>query len=450
MFRVCNRLRACEEINEKHLTPFSHPTFLLATIAGLVGALGTPQTVAAFETRFLLDTYLAGHAHAHDQWSSINPDNQTLRLIDGALSADFRPDLRISTDRLKLVARPRWVLETRTWREGPDEERHEHSEGDFNLTDAYLEWKMAERFRLVTGLEVYQWGPAELVNASNPLFHLKTESRSPYFKEKGVALIRLSADATDHWNIMLIANPISNNEPAFRSDPGMDKEIFFPSGFLKTEITSAGQTSYIGLVGGTQPDSRPFFGEYLNFAMDSGWSFYIDSRHPIGVRHFVPRRTASGFLLMDEQRDDDTIESLALAGLRWEGRVDLRIEYFYNSPGYDTSEFNLALDSITEPGPYLWLNFARFLRPGLEVYGQHVLYLSGRLPDFGKKKDMQFALRAAISLQDGSAFVQSILEKPLSDSIVLNLEADSTLGNMDSEFTLLDRLILIAGVKWTL
>jgi hypothetical protein len=396
----------------------------------------------AREIKFGLETYFAAQARSPAN-SAINPSNAVLHIPDSAVDADLRPELKYLDDVNKIIIRPRFTFDATTWTEGAPSVKKQNSEGHLNLTDAYLETRFTETAKLNAGLEVYQWGPAELYNASNPLFHLSTIGRSAFFKEKGQMLLRLSLDSSAQWSNMLILNPVSNNEPEWQADGQ-----FNAGGFLKSELRNAGGDSSIGALAGSQPDGRRFFGEYGTYAFASGFSLYADARHPVGTRRYLPLSASGGNL--ETLQTSDRLATLALAGLRWEGRVDARVEYFYNSDGLTAAEFKSSLDSLRALSAYIPINLARFLQPGLEIYGQHYLYLSVRVPELGRAKDSSFSARLLTAVQDGSTLAQVSYEKPWNDSVVLLLEGDATFGQENQELTMFDRTAAFTGLKWTL
>ena len=419
-------------------------------------ALVAPRAEAR-ELKLGIEAYFAGQARTWGP-SVVNPNNSVLHVPDSSFDSDLRPELKFSNEVTRIVVRPRFVFDSANWTEGAPAVKKQNSEGRLNLTDAYVENRFSDSLRLVTGLEVYQWGPAELYNASNPLFHLSTIGRSAFFKEKGQVLLRLSGDVTlgesggggssggaagNQWSNMLILNPLPNNEPQWQADGQ-----FSAGGFVKSELRSQDGASSLGGLAGTQPDGRRFFGEYGTLAFSSGWSIYLDARHPLGTRRYLPQASISGDL--ETLQTSDRLSSLALAGVRWEGRVDARLEYFYNSDGLSAAEFKSSLDTLRALSPNSPVNLARFLQPGLEIYGQHYLYASVRVPDLGHAKDISVSARVLGALQDGSSLLQASFEKPWSDSTVVLLEADATLGGDNQELTMFDRSAAFAGLKWTL
>ncbi|MEK7357545.1 MAG: hypothetical protein AAB250_13920, partial [Bdellovibrionota bacterium] len=227
-----------------------------------MGLLYSSSTRA--ETSLTVEQYFSNR-YATLAKSLANPGNTILDKPQNVVEDDIRPELKLTTRSTRWVLRPRFLLQYKYWNEGSKANAGEE-DGSANVTDAYVDVRWSDSFRTLTGLEVYQWGPAELYNASNPLYHLSADGRSAFYKEKGQALVRVSWDATKNWNNMLILNPVSNNEPEWRAE-----QKFYGNGFLKTELRTKSGQSYVGLLGGTQSDGRKFFGEYLCMTSDIGW-----------------------------------------------------------------------------------------------------------------------------------------------------------------------------------
>lgn len=396
----------------------------------------------AVEQRFILDNYLYGE-WLHPEVASANPGNAVLEIPDRQGVADLRPDWSLRSDSTTVVVRPRWI--GRLYDISELGATFGGADGRWNLMDAYVEYRASENLRTLAGLEVYQWGPAELMNASNPLFHLRTNEHSTFFQEKGKVLVRVTYDQNQNWNHMLILNPVSNNEEPFRAE-----QQFQSSGFLKSEWRASSGGSYAGLLAGSDSDRLPFIGEYALLGLESGWSFYLDARHTKGNHSYVPVTNEFGYVEMDPLNDDSTLVTQGIGGVRWEGRVDVRVEFFWNSAGLDSAQFHQALQSVRVLSPWLTSNISRFLQPGLELPGRAYSYLSLRIPDLGPKKDVAVALRGIQSLQDGSGLTQVTFEKPVSDSVVTELEADMVYGAGDSELTMTSSYEFVAGVRWTL
>lgn len=377
--------------------------------------------------------------------NGVNPDNQILGLPYNTATVDLRDDFNILTPSTKWVVRPRWTLNnTWTQKENPDSSST-MSKGKLDLTAAYLDWDLSEKWKAVAGLQVYQWGPGEFINPSNVFFHFSNDQRSFFFVQKGLVLARVNYTPSPNWSLVAIGEPISNNEQPFQ----VEKE-FEPKSTLKVEYHGAG-SSFLGAVAGTEGYGRPFFGEFFDWYITDAFSFYADLRHSIGSYSYDPVVDGMGFVqLVETNPDSGQMFTIADWGVRYEGRVDVRLEWFYNGLGWDANALKYSIQGITYPNPYLVENLKRYSHSGLELPGQNYLYLSLRVPDLGKKKDASLYMRNILSMQDQSGVVQVSADKALSDAWTGYLEILSSFGNENTEFRLLYGVQGSVGVRWAL
>lgn len=374
-----------------------------------------------------------------------NPGNQIFQLPTHTGVLDLRDDFNVLTPKTKWVVRPRWTMTgTKTELQNPDSS-FETALGKLDLTAGYVDWDISDNWKTVLGLQVYQWGPGEFINPSNVFFHFSSDQRSFFFVQKGLVLARLNWTPAQNWSFIAIAEPISNNEQPFQ----VEKD-FQPKSTLKAEYHGGG-SSYLGGLVGTEGYGRPFFGEYFDWYITDAFSFYADLRHSIGSYSYDPLADQSGFIeLVETNPDSGQMFTIADWGLRYEGRVDFRVEWFYNGIGWDKEALKAAISSITYPNPYLVDNLKRFAHSGLELPGQNYLYVSLRIPDLGKRKDASIYMRNILSMQDNSGVAQISADKALSDSWTGYLEFINSYGSANTEFRLLYGIQGSVGVRWAM
>lgn len=377
--------------------------------------------------------------------NGVNPGNQILGLPDHTGVLDLRDDFSLLTPKTKWVVRPRWTLtSTETEKKNPDSS-FTTSQGKLDLSSGYLDWDVSEKWKAVVGLQVYQWGPGEFINPSNVFFHFSNDQRSFFYVQKGLVLARLNWTPSPNWSLVLIDEPISNNEQPFQ----VEKD-FQPKSTLKIDYHTGGSSSLGGVIG-TEGYGRPFFGEYFAWSMTDAFSVYADLRHSKGSYIYDPLLDTNGFVeLVETNHDSGQIFTMADWGLRYEGRVDFRMEWFYNGAGWDKEALQSAIHGITYPNPYLVNNLKRYSHSGLELPGQNYFYLSLRVPDLGKKKDINLYMRNILSIQDNSGVFQVSGDKALSDSWTGYLEMLSSYGADMTEFRLLYGIQGSVGVRWAL
>ena len=134
--------------------------------------------------RYSVDSYLSGQKNEVID-SSINSFNQVLGLPSEEFNLDLRSELKWRTAKSQILFRPRWVGHIRKSTDQLSEVDTQKEKGDFNVTDFFWEYNWNSVLTTTIGLQVFQWGPAEFLNPSNPFFHFSTQQKSLFFKEKG-------------------------------------------------------------------------------------------------------------------------------------------------------------------------------------------------------------------------------------------------------------------------
>lgn len=379
--------------------------------------------------------------------SDLNTDNKIFQLPTETDEVDFRPDFKWTfSSSHKIVFRPRYLIDRKVIQLTNPDINLTGTRGKADITDFFVEDQWNDTIKTVLGLQVYQWGPAELISPSNPLFHFNNRQRGAFYKEKGQILIRANIDWDKHWGQVLILEPISNNEPEWIS-----KEDFSAKGLIKTEYRFTNPINYMGLVVGQEEFKKSFVGEYINLSPWEGISVYADARGTKGLTAYRPQANIYGGYTLERNDQNISWYALATSGLRFENSLfDARLEYLFNEAGLTKEQFSQYLLSVQELTPDLPNNLINFARPGLELPGQHYIYLSVRIPNLGKKEDMSLAFRMIQSLQDLSAVLQSNFDKNLNDHLTFYLEALNPTNTKKKELNLAGQSFYMIGLKWNL
>lgn len=393
------------------------------------------------------DLYLSG-GNTKVAESTANPGNRIFEVPHSVYDFDFRENFTATFGSIfKFVLRPRFTAEQAsiTYFDPDGTKKATRTKGD--LTDAFVEYRFKDSLSGTAGVQVYQWGPAEVISPSNPIYHFNFSQKSFFYKEKGHALARLNYTKGD-TSTVLITEPVSNTEKYW-----IEGKDFTPQNMVKFE-KNVNPSEYYGVTGGQQEGSRPFIGGYFSHGIgESGFSFYFDGRYTQGqMRYFPVLDNTTGYYNMvepDDQKHDGTV--LQDIGIRYEGNFDIRLEYLFNSAGYSKEEFKNALASATNTSNSNYAsNVARFASPGLEFLGTNYLYLSIRKVDIFNFKDFNFFFRGLVSVQDGSANLQMDLDKALGDHWTIYFESSSNVGAKDKEMTLTTGQQYFLGLKLTL
>lgn len=353
---------------------------------------------------------------------------------EATLNLDQRAELKWVYSDAKFIFRPRLIAYA-------DNKQSSTYEVNFNITDAFYEKYISDHVFTTVGLQVYQWGPAESINPSNPFFHFNSNQRSLIYKEKGKVLLRLNLNLESQDNFVLIVEPISNNETYWIAE-----KKFKPQIAGKFDISWPGTRNFLGIVLGI-PDNADFFiAEYFQYEFKEGLSVYADAKHSVNTFSYQPKSEGI-FFQMQPMNQTDYMSTLSVVGLRYEDEFDARLEYVYNSAGYEKKKFKNALVAISQVSPYLVENLARFQASGLELLGQNYLYFSIRKTDPFKIKDFSIYFRSMTSLMDHSGVEQFEFDKSVLDWMNVFGQYSAFRGSKDTEFKLSDNWKASLGVK---
>lgn len=393
------------------------------------------------KTTYLLENYFSYSKNFRSE-TLINQDNQILKLPSQLVGADIRGELKWKGKRNQLVFRPRYQAEKKVIIAGG--ETTSQNESDWNITDAFWETYLSANLSVTSGLQVYQWGPAELMNPSNPLFHFSSGQKSFGYKEKGKVLIRTNYTIGRAHSFVLIAEPVSNNE-----SPWVEGE-FIPKALVKYEYQSQESPSQFGLTSGQEERENSFAGAYFTWQATEAFSIYSDTKTYEREIGFKPESSGLFWDLVEPLKQKSW-PVLSVNGLRWEGDFDVRIEHLYNSAGYSEEEWSEVLNAVSNPfNPNFASNLRKFQKPGLELPGKQYLYLSYRVNEPFEMKELNIYLRDLHSLQDYSSQMQLEFDKAMTDSIVVFGNVTGTSGRKEAEFKLLNSWQTTLGFKWVL
>lgn len=400
-------------------------------------------TAQAQEFRWDVEWYNSVQGLERNQDSLIDPTGRRLATPQ----ARFETDLRLNTkytwkNGTRFVFRPRFVGDFNQYQYLSPEETTTSSDFKASVPEVYLEGDATRRLTLAAGLQNYQWGPAEFISPTNPFFHFHPDQRAYNYKEDGRALLRMNWSPNSRWNVIAIAEPVNNGTSFW-----IYEQEFKPKGVVKIEVRGKNSLNYAGIDGGVIDDQIPFFGEYFNFELVEGFSAYLDARHSHGCAQYKPDVSPDGLFDMVYVRNTEVWNSLLVTGVRWEGSVDLRLEYVYNSYGLDSFDMQAAFLSALPQHPRGDENLKRLLGSGMELLGQHYAYLSLRIPDLWVQNN-NLSFRYVQSLMDQSSSLQTALDTAIGDAWTLWAELNVSFGDNTQELSALEKGSGMLGIKW--
>jgi hypothetical protein len=386
--------------------------------------------------------------------SSLNPENKVLKIEDKNLQIDLRPNLKVEVDKLQFIARPQFQHKLYS-KEFDQFRSSEKSKSEFQWLEAYGTWTASDKIMISHGIHNYQWGAAESLNPSNRIFHETVGSKSLLYSVPGRNLTRINMTWSQNLSSVFMSETSSRDETATYQA----EEVFETSALLKNEFSWNSGADYFGVVLGSSESRSAWVGEYANFGLFDGLSFYIDASHqksswawyPVEEQTVLPGATVVS--LKQAKVSNRKIYSLAVGGLRYsfEGGSDLRLEYVYNDAGWSKKDTELGLRAIDATIavqlPEWSKNAARWAQPGLEFRGQKYALISFRTTDLFNLKDLTFYLRSLRSLQDHSSSQYSSLEYGFFDASTALAGYLFTTGPQDSELKGYVSSSFMAGVR---
>lgn len=380
--------------------------------------------------------------------SDFNPDNRTFNIPRGFARTDIRGDLKYSyLSSFTFYFRPRFLGTSSDIFYPVTQEQINKSEGKCDINEAYSEWDATNFLSLSLGLQNFQWGPAESLSPSNAIFKFEADQKSVFYRAKGKVLARANLTLWGNHSLIIIHEPETNREPNWIANRDFEKKSL-----VKWESRSATDSNtYMGLTSGTMELNKSFFGAYFNYFFNEKYSFYSDLKKSSGSIAYYPKEVLSGQYSFDIDPVKSVKEQyLAVVGFRVESRGDFRIEWIYNSAGYDKTDIANLKKSLSLTQINFYSNLAKAVKPGLEMYTQNYLYLSYRLPDLGRKKNSTFFLRYLHSFLDESGSLEMNWEAPLNNFWNYYIESSYANGEKNTELKLTEKASFFIGVKFSL
>jgi hypothetical protein len=367
--------------------------------------------------------------------SFANPNNDIYKIDRWNYETDVRPSFTWEQGAHFFKLDPRLILIS------PDR----HNSSEIFLNEASYQFT-GDKHQFTVGLQNYQWGPAEMLSPSNPIFRFLIDQRSLFFQQRGRNLVRWNWTMNNSWSLVSMVEVSKNGV-----DLPREQQQFAPNGLIKLERTLEKSDNYLGLVTGVTPMQEAFVGEYGVLSFNDEVSMYFDARHQYQNHNFYPSHdTFYQNPYTQKKKDSQELYSLVTVGLRYEARVDFRLEYIYNGLGLTNSDWKNAQRSLTTLSPNLTSNFKYFNLSGRDLNLQHYAYASARISDLGPKNLYMVFLRHFLSLQDNSSLSQIQVDRETGENLNLYLEVSAYQGRQNKDFTLLISSEVSAGFRWSL
>jgi hypothetical protein len=398
-----------------------------------------PKTTIRIDTQ-----WIGAAARVKPADTPVNPGNFVLRVPEATWLGEVRADARVERgSRWQLVLRPRLRGAAAMTQVGSGNAETER-DARFEMTEAYLNWRLADATSVTYGLQNFQWGPAEMMSPTNRVFHEVGVFRDVLYVVRGKHLLRVNVSAGRQWSLVVLGELGATSEPSFRAEAP-----FRHAGQAKLEYTTQSGQAYVGATAGARGGEPPWAGGYgaVNFA--SGFSLYADAAMQRGSQAWYPAPTGAGSVTLEQTQRTAGTRVLALAGARYaaSAKFDARLEYLRQDAGYTRDQVHAApLAFAAEP---TMQTADRWLRPGLEFLGRDLIYASVLSRDLPPSNRLDLHVRYIRSLTDGSGagVVTAMFEA--GDAVMVFGTATVSHGQTLAEFTRLAVAGGTVGLIWS-
>lgn len=421
-------------------------TCLLGTLLFRITSFATANTLPPKAWEFASTTQL---------WikSGINSLQDTpLVSVDSPLAMPktttgilLREDFSAKNENSEWVFRPSLAAYSEVYRQFLNNLDQKKTKQEFRINELYLRKEHNSLWSSALGLQNYQWGPAELMSPSNPLFHFSSQALDPSYQIPGHSLARLNYTPLENLNFVGLYEFAPNEEKSFIYDTP-----FTPLGLIKFDYRLPTPTDYLGLTIGNEQMHDPFIGEYGNITLDDGFSIYFDIKQTTVSKRYYPHVDYGQPPRMNLYDYHDSIYMLSLIGFRIEtDDFDFRWEEISNELGFTQNEMNNVARSL-DPSttPIATQNIKSFLHNGRELISKGYTYLSVRSKKLIPWLDSSIALRTLYVHRDESSLGTLQWDGSIGERGTFFINVQSAFGKKNTEMNMLFKSKLSCGLQW--
>jgi hypothetical protein len=316
---------------------------------------------------------------------------------------------------------------------------------DLRLNELYMQKDLNSAWIMAAGLQNYQWGPAELMSPSNPIYHLSLESQDPTYQARGHTLLRFNYSPDGDWSFVSMFEFARNEENEFIAE-----QDFVPKGLIKAEYRLPTPTDYLGLSIGNEQMHDLFLGQYGNFTFDESFSIYFDMKQTQISRRFLPLEEFGQIPRFNLFNFHNSVYLLTLIGVRIEMEdYDFRWEEINNELGFSEREMEQIAISMVPPNPLAEQNQSRFLNSGRELPSRNYSYLSIRFPSLIDWLDSSLSVRLLQAHRDKTGQATLYWEGTWRDNWTFFMSAMGNYGKKNGETTFLYKGKINTGIKYS-
>jgi hypothetical protein len=399
--------------------------------------------------------------------STQNPNNDFLFLPKYWATLDLRLDLSLEYDVIRLIARPRLILEWERWEEGSRD-----GETDTDARWYFYEYqaraRLGQAVYLSVGKEFLQWGPSYRLSPSNPFFR-DNGLINPKREIQGKGFAKCIWVPSSSWSVSLLANLYEGRRDQIRLEEFFDD--FERTYAIKLDYT--GYRKYFSLIPSyRRPDNdegdvddgpeRIRLGAYAGWTVSDAFLLYGEGVGFLRTEALYPVADSAapyGIEMRPTKANENNLNGIGLLGASYTLEIGptFTVEYIHNSAGYDDDladrYYELrkrAADTFFSPEPLASLSkfaLSRTLNTRLQLLRKN--YIMGQYLQVQIWDVLDLILRYTYNLDDNSSQLNPIIEYFVGDHVELFLVGLQNFGSKESEFRSLFDYSWMFGVEVT-
>jgi hypothetical protein len=414
---------------------------------------GSGETGKTFADKFAMEFRVLTYGILQEPtYSTQNMGNNFLRMPRYLGDMELRPDLKLNTDALELMAKPRMRLEYCAWTGSGMREQGSKWDDDWYVNEWLARVKMRENLFVSYGRENLQWGPSFLFSPSNPFFP-DNGRRNPYIEVPGSDFARLVWIPESFWTLSFIANMEEGRSKPIAPDPF--EKIY------AAKIDYTGRENYASLIF----SHKEHIGNTMGFM--GGWTvsdavlLYSEGVLTKGSRALYPKgdRSFLGSAMQQAYKDSNALKPVLLAGgsYTFETKGTLTLEYAYNGQGYNDSQadeyYALRRSAANIPGSgnimtgLSQTTLGQTVNTGLKFLRRNYLmlqYIQNNIMNV-----IDFTVRWTQNLDDASCQFTTLVTYYLGNHMELFSVGSINGGGKNTEFGSAFDYQLMMGIKYT-
>lgn len=410
----------------------------------------SPNDDRAWSTRASFETWLYGTRNDLRQDPLTNPGNRIARMPLQTWTLDGRLNLRAENGPVQLLLSPRLTEQRSDVQAASATDaltQTSSRQGSAKLSQGFVRY-LAGDTALTLGRELFVWGPANFRSPSSP-FYFDAGRSNPLAATPGIDLLRL----TQGFGKFRVT--AAHIDASRQIQPAQD--------WSHTQLLKAdhqGSNHLLSLIVGRQHGHRAhagnFVGAFAQLTPDDAWLLYGEigsSRQAYRMLPAAPSATPNGPLFQFEQPAPRSVNALIGASYTLENGQTLIAEWLHTTGGYTATQTQAYFAQaqrasvLAQTQPAMgYASLGQALAAAPRLLGRDYLWLNWQSNP--QEQGMLWRLGWTQNLTDRSAQAMAYVEKNLIPQLSGFVAITTNIGSRNSEFGMLWRSSVTAGIKW--